>query len=45
MNNQQAVVSNENNSENDSDNFVDTIAVLALVIIFVSTCIYWVSSQ
>ncbi len=43
MNNQQAVVSNENESEND--NFVDTIAVLALVVIFVATCVYWVSSQ
>ena len=29
----------------DSDNVVDAIAAVALVAIFVCTCIYWVASQ
>ncbi len=30
---------------NDSDNAVDAIAAVALVAIFVVTCVYWVASQ
>ena len=29
----------------DSDNVVDAIAAVALVAIFVATCIFWVASQ
>ncbi|MBB5210280.1 hypothetical protein [Microbulbifer hydrolyticus] len=29
----------------DSDNTVDAIAAVALVAIFVATCIFWVASQ
>ncbi|WP_255359349.1 hypothetical protein [Microbulbifer sp. Q7] len=29
----------------DSDNVVDAMAAIALVGIFVATCIYWVASQ
>ncbi|WP_275078293.1 hypothetical protein [Microbulbifer mangrovi] len=29
----------------DSDNAVDAIAAVALVAIFVATCIFWVASQ
>lgn len=30
---------------NDSDNAVDAIAAVALVAIFVATCIFWVASH
>ncbi|MFD1216533.1 MULTISPECIES: hypothetical protein [Microbulbifer] len=29
----------------DSDNVVDAIAAVALVAIFVATCVFWVASQ
>lgn len=29
----------------DSDNVVDAIAAIALVAIFVATCVFWVASQ
>ncbi len=29
----------------DSDNLVDALAAVALVAIFVGTCIFWVASQ
>ena len=37
--NEEVVVSN------DSDNAVDAIAAVALVAIFVATCIFWVASH
>lgn len=39
MNDQVVVLSDEN------DNFVDAMAAVALVAIFVATCVYWVASQ
>lgn len=39
VNNDVVVVSDEN------DNQVDALAAVALVAIFVGTCIYWVASQ
>ncbi|WGL16945.1 hypothetical protein PVT68_01280 [Microbulbifer bruguierae] len=29
----------------DSDNLADAVAAVALVAIFVATCVYWVASQ
>jgi len=45
MSEQTDVVNNETHDAHEGDAFADAMAAVALIAIFVVTCVYWVSGQ